>query len=335
MLLQLPVITTLLSLVSAQSIGGLGNVTVSFFTSDQDCESSDKKTPILTTRDIPTELICFNLTDTFSPGNKTISGYQKALEPWEHPNSNISFHLQQNDFDSSANYTQIRYELPGSEAGEKSSWVLWVYPHLNCETEVKGIDNHEYPWYEVDCQTEKGGECQEGWGVQDLGAVGCCDEDEQSNARRTDLAILLKFLDSSSDSLGEVPATEMEVYVSIELRRLNSKGAGAIVSKLPVLTIRCLCCPLGRAVILEVTDHDLAIRRQRRCIARVVLVRESRGFARPLPGGDVAWVEGAGALGGRIPRLICAFGAAYWKAHDTGRSDIEVEKIIRVKIAGD
>ncbi|VTO94054.1 unnamed protein product [Fusarium graminearum] len=161
MLLQLPVITTLLSLVSAQSIGGLGNVTVSFFTSDQDCESSDKKTPILTTRDIPTELICFNLTDTFSPGNKTISGYQKALEPWEHPNSNISFHLQQNDFDSSANYTQIRYELPGSEAGEKSSWVLWVYPHLNCETEVKGIDNHEYPWYEVDCQTEKGGECQE------------------------------------------------------------------------------------------------------------------------------------------------------------------------------
>ncbi|UZP36569.1 hypothetical protein NXS19_004385 [Fusarium pseudograminearum] len=161
MLLQLPIITTLFSFVSAQSIGGPGNVTVSFFTSDQDCESSDTKAPILTTRDIPTELICFNLTDTFSPGHKTISGYQDALEPWEHPNSNTSFHLQQNDFDSSANYTQIRYELPGGEAGEKSSWVLWVYPHLNCETEVKGIDNHEYPWYEVDCQTEKGGECQE------------------------------------------------------------------------------------------------------------------------------------------------------------------------------
>ncbi|CAG1983704.1 unnamed protein product [Fusarium graminearum] len=159
MLLQLPVITTLLSLVSAQSIGGLGNVTVSFFTSDQDCESSDKKTPILTTRDIPTELICFNLTDTFSPGNKTISGYQKALEPWEHPNSNISFHLQQNDFDSSANYTQIRYELPGSEAGEKSSWVLWVYPHLNCETEVKGIDNHEYPCFAI-LNGDRDGECK-------------------------------------------------------------------------------------------------------------------------------------------------------------------------------
>ncbi|WXC58082.1 hypothetical protein SNK03_003981 [Fusarium graminearum] len=153
MLLQLPVITTLLSLVSAQSIGGPGNVTVNFFKSDQDCESSDTKTPILTTRDIPTELICFNLTDTFSPGNKTISGYQKALEPWEHPNSNISFHLQQNDFDSSANYTQIRYELPGGDVGEKSSWILWVYSHLNCETEVKGVDNHEYPW-------DRDGECK-------------------------------------------------------------------------------------------------------------------------------------------------------------------------------
>jgi hypothetical protein len=161
MLLQLALIASLFSLISAQSIGGPGNVTVHFFAKDQDCESSDTKAPVLTTRDIPTELICFNLTDTFSPGNRTISGYQKALEPWENPTSNTSFHLQQNDFDSSANYTQIRYELPGGEVGEKSSWILWVYPHLNCEAEVKGIDNHEYPWYEVDCQTEESGECQE------------------------------------------------------------------------------------------------------------------------------------------------------------------------------
>ncbi|KAL4723685.1 hypothetical protein ACLX1H_009328 [Fusarium chlamydosporum] len=161
MLLQLPFIVTLLSSVSAQSLGGPGNVTVRFFTDDQDCESSDIKAPVLTTRDIPQELICFNLTDTFSPGNQTISDYQKALEPWEYPNSNISFHLQQNNFDSSANYTQIRYDLPGVEVGEASSWILWIYPHLNCETEVKGIDNNEYPWYEVDCQTKEDGECQE------------------------------------------------------------------------------------------------------------------------------------------------------------------------------
>ncbi|RGP69243.1 hypothetical protein FLONG3_7879 [Fusarium longipes] len=138
-----------------------GNMTISFFTDDQDCESSNTITPVLTTRDTPTELICFNLTDTFSPGNKTVSGYQKALRPWEDRTSNISYYVQQNNFDSSANYTQVRYELPGNKAGETSPWVLWVYPHLNCETEVKGVDNYEYPWYEVDCQTEEGGECQE------------------------------------------------------------------------------------------------------------------------------------------------------------------------------
>ncbi|KAH7002984.1 hypothetical protein EDB82DRAFT_482326 [Fusarium venenatum] len=153
-------LATVLSLVSAQSIGGPGNLTVHFFRDDQDCESSDTKAPVLTTRDTPSELICFNLTDTFSLGNKTISGYQKALAPWEDPTSNISFHLQQNDFDSSSNYTQIRYELPGGDVGKMSSWVLWAYPHLNCETEVKGVDNHEYPWYEVDCQTDEDGECQ-------------------------------------------------------------------------------------------------------------------------------------------------------------------------------
>ncbi|KAL6922396.1 hypothetical protein FSST1_006422 [Fusarium sambucinum] len=160
MLLRLPFIATILSVVSTQRIGGLGNATVRFFTDDQDCESSDTKAPVLTTRDTPTQLICFNLTDIFLPGNKTISGYRKALRPWEDRTSNISFHLQQNGFDSSVNYTQVRYELPGVDVGEKSSWVLWVYPHLNCDTEVKGFDNYEYPWYEVDCRTKDNGECQ-------------------------------------------------------------------------------------------------------------------------------------------------------------------------------
>ncbi|OBS29563.1 hypothetical protein FPOA_03501 [Fusarium poae] len=138
-----------------------GNVTLRFFTDDQDCNSNDIEAPVLTTRDIPSELICFNLTDTFSPGNRTTSGYQQALAPWEDPNSNISFHLQRNDFDSSSNYSQIRYELPGVEIGETSSWMLWVYPHLNCDTEIRGVDIHEYPWYQVDCQTEEAGECQD------------------------------------------------------------------------------------------------------------------------------------------------------------------------------
>jgi len=44
---------------------------------------------------------------------------------------------------------------------EKSQWVLWTYPHLNCEPEVKDVDPVEFPWYEVDCQTEEDGECQQ------------------------------------------------------------------------------------------------------------------------------------------------------------------------------
>ncbi|PTD02777.1 hypothetical protein FCULG_00009124 [Fusarium culmorum] len=151
MLLQLPIITTLFSFVSAQSIGGPGNVTVSFFTSDQDCESSDTKAPILTTRDIPTEFICFNLTDTFSPATKP----SRATKT---PSSHGSIPTPTSAFTCSK---MTLTPLPGAEVGEKSSWILWVYPHLNCETEVKGVDNNEYPWYEVDCQTEKDGECQE------------------------------------------------------------------------------------------------------------------------------------------------------------------------------
>jgi hypothetical protein len=161
MLLQLPVVSVLLSLVSARKIGSFDNITVQFFTTDQDCDK-DTKAPILTTRDTPTDLVCFNLTDIFSPGNKTISGIQKAYRPWENRNSNISYYLEQNDFDTSANYTQIRYALPGMEPGEeKSQWVLWTYPHLNCEPEVKDVDPVEFPWYEVDCQTEEDGECQQ------------------------------------------------------------------------------------------------------------------------------------------------------------------------------
>ncbi|KAH7173997.1 uncharacterized protein B0J16DRAFT_312194 [Fusarium flagelliforme] len=154
MLLQLPIISTLLSLVSASKIGSYNNITVQFFTADQDCDK-DTKAPILTTRDTPTDLVCFNLTDTFSPGNKTISGIQKAYRPWEDRNSNVSYYLEQNDFDSSANYTQIRYALPGMEPGEeKAQWVLWTYPHLNCETVVKDVDPVKFPWYEGDgCKT--------------------------------------------------------------------------------------------------------------------------------------------------------------------------------------
>ncbi|KAI1070688.1 hypothetical protein LB507_006694 [Fusarium sp. FIESC RH6] len=145
----------------ADLLRSLNNVTLRFFTDDQDCESSDTIAPAITTGDIPTELICFNLTSTFT-GNKT-SGIQEALAPWEYPDSNITYRLQQNDFNSGANYTRIRYELPSidGEEGERASWTLWVYPHLNCATEVKGVDNYEYPWYEVDCKTDEEGQCQE------------------------------------------------------------------------------------------------------------------------------------------------------------------------------
>ncbi|KAI1070687.1 hypothetical protein LB507_006693 [Fusarium sp. FIESC RH6] len=118
--------------------------------------------PILTTRDTPIDIVCFNLTDTFSPGNKSFSGIQKAYRPWEDRNSNVSYYLEQNDFDSSANYTQIRYALPGMDPGEeRAQWVLWTYPHLNCETVLKDVDRVEFPWYEVDCQIEEDGECQQ------------------------------------------------------------------------------------------------------------------------------------------------------------------------------
>jgi hypothetical protein len=48
------------------------------------------------------------------------------------------------------------------EPGEKKAqWVIWTYPYLNCETEVRGVDPVEFPWYEVDCQTEEDGEGQQ------------------------------------------------------------------------------------------------------------------------------------------------------------------------------
>jgi hypothetical protein len=86
------------------------------------------------------------------------------LQPWKDRNSGVNWYLNQSNYDSKANYTQIRYELLNegiSEAGEKSSWVLWVYAFPNCEQTEKGVDIHDYPWHEVDCQTEVGGECQE------------------------------------------------------------------------------------------------------------------------------------------------------------------------------
>lgn len=44
---------------------------------------------------------------------------------------------------------------------ERAQWVIWTYPHLNCETVLKDVDPVEFPWYEVDCQTEEDGECQQ------------------------------------------------------------------------------------------------------------------------------------------------------------------------------
>ncbi|RTE85126.1 hypothetical protein BHE90_000217 [Fusarium euwallaceae] len=168
MLLTVSLISSLVLFASAKDVGGAGNLTVAFFTDDQPefCEAKDtSKGIILTTSSIPTELTCFNLTDVFSQSNET--GFQEALEPLEDKSSGVNWLLQnRDDFDSKANYSQIRYELLNKttedESGEVSAWSLYVYAFSNCQQIVDGdnVDADDFPWFESTCQTEKGGECQ-------------------------------------------------------------------------------------------------------------------------------------------------------------------------------
>ncbi|KAF4468341.1 hypothetical protein FALBO_4776 [Fusarium albosuccineum] len=156
MLLNLSLILFLLCVTSAKDVGGAGNLTVAFFTDGQEesCTAKDtSKGLILTTPTIPTELTCFNLTDVFSQSNDT--GFQEALEPLEDKSSGVNWLLQnRDDFDSKANYSQIR--------GEVAAWVLYVYAFPNCQQIVNGdnVDADDYPWFESSCQTHEGGECQ-------------------------------------------------------------------------------------------------------------------------------------------------------------------------------
>ncbi|KAI8716568.1 hypothetical protein NCS52_00950900 [Fusarium sp. LHS14.1] len=168
MLLTLFLGFSLLLFASAKDVGGAGNLTVAFFTNDQQesCQAKDtSKGIILTTSSIPTELTCFNLTDTFSQSNDI--GFQEALEPLEDQSSGVNWLLQnRDDFDSKANYSQIRYELLNKttedESGKVSTWSLYVYAFANCQQIVDGdnADADDFPWFESTCQTEKGGECQ-------------------------------------------------------------------------------------------------------------------------------------------------------------------------------
>lgn len=143
-------------------------MTIAFFTNDQgeSCQAKDtSKGIILTTSSIPTELICFNLTDIFSQSNDT--GFQEALQPLEDKSTGVNWLLQNRDeFDSKANYSQIRYELLNKttedESGEVSAWSLYVYAFSNCQQIVDGdnVDADDFPWFESTCQTKEGGECQ-------------------------------------------------------------------------------------------------------------------------------------------------------------------------------
>ncbi|EEU43454.1 uncharacterized protein NECHADRAFT_82763 [Fusarium vanettenii 77-13-4] len=168
MISTLSLIFSLLLFASAKNVGGAGNLTVAFFTDDQEesCQAKDTSKGIFfTTSSIPTELTCFNLTDMFSQSNDT--GFQEALEPLEDRSSGINWLLQnRDDFDSKANYSQIRYELLNKttedESGKVSAWSLYVYAFANCQQIVDGdnVDADDFPWFESTCQTEKGGECQ-------------------------------------------------------------------------------------------------------------------------------------------------------------------------------
>ncbi|KAF5006181.1 hypothetical protein FDECE_7422 [Fusarium decemcellulare] len=168
MLLNLSLILSLLCVASAKDVGGAGNLTVAFFTDDQEESCTAKDTSeglILTTSSIPTELTCFNLTDIFSQSNDI--GFQEALEPLEDKSSGVDWLLQnRDDFDSKANYSQIRYELLNKttedESGEVAAWVLYVYAFPNCQQIINGdnVDADDYPWFESSCQTQEGGECQ-------------------------------------------------------------------------------------------------------------------------------------------------------------------------------
>ncbi|KAJ4168841.1 hypothetical protein NW754_010773 [Fusarium falciforme] len=168
MLLTLSLISSLLFFASVKEVGGAGNLAVAFFTNDQEesCQAKDtSRGIILTTSSIPTELTCFNLSDIFSQSNDT--GFQEALEPLEDRPSGVNRLLQnRHDFDSKANYSQIRYELLNKttedESGKVSAWSLYVYAFSNCQQVVDGdnVDADDFPWFESICQTEKGGECQ-------------------------------------------------------------------------------------------------------------------------------------------------------------------------------
>ncbi|KAF5671269.1 hypothetical protein FHETE_4239 [Fusarium heterosporum] len=146
-----------------------GNITVAFFTDEQEesCNSKDtSKGLILTSSDTPTEYTCFNITDIFSQSNNT--GFQPSWQQWVNKESGMNWTIHNNDDSdviSNANYSHIRVELldvaTEDQTGEDSSWVLYTYAFPDCQLLV-GLENHQedYPWYEASCQTEEGGECQ-------------------------------------------------------------------------------------------------------------------------------------------------------------------------------
>ncbi|KAF4998955.1 hypothetical protein FGRMN_2754 [Fusarium graminum] len=157
--------------VSVQGLRDLrktGNVTVAFFTDEQEgyCNSKDtSKGLILTSSDTPTEYTCFNITDIFSRSNNT--GFQHSWQQWISKDSGMNwtiYNRDELDANSNASYSHIRVELldltTEDQTGEDSPWVLYTYAFPDCQLLIGNHVQQDYPWYEASCQTEEGGECQ-------------------------------------------------------------------------------------------------------------------------------------------------------------------------------
>lgn len=148
---------------------GNGNITVAFFptTEEATCkEDNIANAASLTTSTIPTDFVCFNLTDLFTQSSDNGSqGLWKI--PDDTTSQGVDYLLSnRGSYNANTNYTNVWYQQVNQTGDIKSesdgTWVFYTYAFEDCiQNGGDAFELNDYPWFETSCQTEEGGECQQ------------------------------------------------------------------------------------------------------------------------------------------------------------------------------
>jgi hypothetical protein len=130
------------------------------------CKQNDiAKAVAITTKTIPTNVVCFNLTDLFSLPSDT--GFKNGSQYGQHqPYYGIHYLLKNRDsYRADVNYTNVWHQQVNvsgnTKPGTDAAFVLHTYVFEDCNTDSIS-DNMmwpDWPYFDTSCQTKSEGEC--------------------------------------------------------------------------------------------------------------------------------------------------------------------------------